>query len=160
MDGWCRRATAPARTYSSGASPTSPFNISSTTQRHEQPARLRPRRHRRLLPHLAWDRVLGGAPREERERGLLPGEPGRGLVRRRRQPVRVEYRERASGWARRHRCGERARGGALRVARMPHPPAPWLAVRAVLPAHRRGNDVRGPRSPVLTRLAPLLSICV
>src|SRR2546430_9414035 len=41
-------------------------------------------------------------------RSLLPGQPGRGLVRGGGEPVRVEHRERASGRPRGHRGGERS----------------------------------------------------
>src|SRR6266496_5423446 len=128
---WRRSATAPARTCSCGASPTSPFNIPPTPRRHEQPPPVRPHRDRRVLPGVARDRLLGRAARKERERRLLPGQPGCRLVRGGGEPVRVEHRERASGRPRGHRGGERARGGPLRVARLPHPAAPGLVVHAV-----------------------------
>src|SRR5207248_1502374 len=109
---------------------------------YEQPPPVRPPRDRRVLPGVARDRLLGRAVREERERRLLPGQPGCRLVRGGGEPVRVEHRERASGRPRGHRGGERARGGPLRVARLPHPAAPGLVVHAVLSAQRRIHHAR------------------
>src|SRR5438034_7298811 len=125
---WFHRVTAPARTCSCGASPTWPFNTSSTPRRHEQPPPVRPPRDRRLLRGAVGDRVLGRAAREERECRLFPGQPGCRLVRGGGEPVRLEHRERASGRSRGYRGGERARGGPLRVARLPHPAALGLVV--------------------------------
>src|SRR6266550_2946040 len=139
-DGWSRRATAPVRTCSCGVSPTSPFNISSTPAHHEQPARIRHRGHRRLLPRAGRDRVLGGATGEERQRRLFPRESGCRVVRGGRELVRLEYRQRAPRGPRGHRGGERTRGGPLRMARLLHAAAARLAVRAVLSAERRVHD--------------------
>src|SRR5947207_1778983 len=155
-DAWSPRATAPARTCSCGASPTSPSNTSSTSTNlhqppptsYEQPPPVRPPRDRRVLPGVARDRLLGRAARKERERRLLPGQPGCRLVRGGGEPVRVEHRERASGRPRGHRGGERARGGPLRVARLPHPAAPGLVVHAVLSAQRRIHHARVSRAPL------------
>src|SRR5206468_12268816 len=78
-----RCATARAQTSSCGRSRISRFNISSTRQGpcNEQSARLRHVLHRALLPHSVRHRVVGGAPREGRQLRLLPGEPGRRVVR-------------------------------------------------------------------------------
>src|SRR6266571_1628196 len=135
-------ATVPALTYSCGRSRTSPFNISSTPQGppNEQSPRVRPAVHRGLLHHSVRHRVVGRAAREERELRLFPGEPGRRLVRRRREPLRLEHRLRAPGRARGVRGGERAGGGPLRMARVPHPAAARLALRSLLPEERRLHD--------------------
>src|SRR5256712_12366436 len=123
-------ATVPALTYSCGRSRTSPFNISLTPQGrpNEQSPRVRPAVHRGLLHHFVRHRVVGGAAREERELRLFPGEPGRRLVRGRREPVRLEHRQRAPGRVGGDRCGERARGRPLRGAWLPPSHSAPLAV--------------------------------
>src|SRR5216684_8670514 len=135
-------ATVPALTYSCGRSRTSPFNISSTPhgRPNEQSPRVRPAVHRGLLHHFVRHRVVGGAAREERELRLFPGEPGRRVVRRGREPVRLEHRQRAPGRVGRHGCGKRPGGRSLRVARLSHSDAARLALRPLLPQERRLYD--------------------
>src|SRR5919106_3648637 len=127
---------------------------------HDPTARLRSPGHRRVLPGASGHWLLGGAAREGAELRLLPGQPRRGLVRGRCEPVRLEYRKRASGGPRRYRSRERARGGPLRMARVSHPLVAGLALRAVLPAERGLHDARVPGTPVQLRLAHLLHLGV
>src|SRR2546426_4450400 len=137
-----RCATARVQTCSCGRSLTSQFNISSTPQGrpNEQSPRARPAVHRGLLHHPVRHRVVGGAAREERELRLFPGQPGRRLVRGRREPVRLEHRQRAPSRVGGHGGGERARGRPLRVARLSHSDAARLALRSLLPQERRLYD--------------------
>src|SRR6266566_3420114 len=96
---YTRFATVPALTYSCGRSRTSPFNISSTPQGrpNEQSPRVRPAVHRGLLHHSVRHRMVGRAAREERELRLFPGEPGRRVVRGRREPRDVPARQEIVG---------------------------------------------------------------
>src|SRR2546425_10966637 len=85
---------------------------------------------------------------------IFPREPRRGLVRGGREPVRVEHRKRAPRRPRGQRREGRARGRALRMARVLHAAAPRLAVRAVLSAEWRVHHAGGPRAPPQFGLAP------
>src|SRR5882672_1750166 len=145
-----RCATGRAQTSSCGRSRISRFNISSTRQgpRNEQSARLRHVLHRDLLPYSVRHRMVGSAQREGRQLRLLPREPRRRMVRGRREPVRLEHRERAPRGAGGDRRRQRSRGRPLRVACLPHPAAPRLALRSLLSQKRRLHDAGVPGKAV------------
>src|SRR5258707_13514377 len=139
MEEPCARCrTARAQTCSCGRSRISLFNISFTRQgpRNEQPARLRLVLYRDLLPHSVRHRVVGGAPREGGQLRLLPGEPRRRVVRGRREPVRLQHRQRAPRGIGGDRRWPRPPPPPPRVARPPPSPLFPLACCAALPVRR------------------------